>query len=171
MPNRASLRQPSGPLSPRASGNIALAGNRTPSRVSSDVVDARSDILRCTSELVNPAVPRGTRKPRMPSSVRAHTVATSAMLPLVIHILLPVRIQSEPSRTARVRMPAGLEPKSGSVSPKQPIASPPASRGSHSSFCSSEPYFQIENIDSDPCTETKLRNPLSPASSSIQARP
>ncbi len=68
-------------------------------------------------------------------------------------------------------MPAGFEPKSGSVSPKQPIASPAASLGSHSCFCSSEPKFQIENIDSDPCTDTKLRNPLSPASSSRHANP
>ncbi len=98
-------------------------------------------------------------------------MATSARLPLVIHILLPVSIQSEPSRTARVRIPAGFEPKSGSVSPKQPIASPAASCGSHSSFCSGEPYFQIENIDSDPCTDTKLRSALSPASSSRQAKP
>nr|CRL53663.1 hypothetical protein CPGR_00942 [Mycolicibacterium fortuitum subsp. fortuitum DSM 46621 = ATCC 6841 = JCM 6387] len=29
----------------------------------------------------------------------------------------------------------------------------------------------MENIDSEPWTETKLRNPLSPASSSMQARP
>ncbi len=118
-----------------------------------------------------PFAPRGTRKPAMPSSVRAQTVATSAMLPLVIHILLPVRIQSEPSRTARVRIPAGFEPKSGSVSAKQPIASPAASLGSHSRLCSSDPYLQIENIASDPWTDTKLRRPLSPASSSRHARP
>ena len=86
------------------------------------MVDARSDSLPWMSTVVKPGVPRGTRKPRMPSSVRAHTVATSAMLPLVIHILLPVSSQSSPSRTARVGMPAGFEPKSGSVSPKQPIA-------------------------------------------------
>jgi hypothetical protein len=53
----------------------------------------------------------------MPSSVRAQTVAMSAMLPLVIHILVPVRIQSPSSRTARVRIPAGSDPKSDSVSP------------------------------------------------------
>ena len=53
-----------------------------------------------------------------------------------------------PSCRARVRMPPGLEPKSGSVSPKQPIASPVAIRGSHSSFWASEPCFQIEYIAS-----------------------
>lgn len=108
----------------------------------------------------------------MPSSVCAQTVATSAMPPLVIHILEPFRIQSPPpSRTALVRIPEGLLPKSGSVRPKQPIDSPAASRGSHSCFCSSEPHFQMENIDSEPCTETKLRKPESAASSSMQARP
>ena len=93
------------------------------------------------------------------------------MPPLVIHSLLPLRTQSEPSRRAEVRIEAGSEPESGSVSPKQPIASPAAIRGSHSCFCSSEPYFQIGNIASEPWTETKERNPLSPASSSRQARP
>ena len=37
-------------------------------------------------------------------------------------------------------LPAGFEPKSGSVSPKQPTAFPLCSRGSHRVFCSSEPY-------------------------------
>ena len=68
-------------------------------------------------------------------------------------------------------MPAGSEPKSGSVSPKQPIAVPCAIRGSHSSFCSSDPCFQIAYIARDPCTLTSERTPESPASSSMQARP
>ncbi len=70
-----------------------------------------------------------------------------------------------------MRIPPGSEPKSGSVSPKQPIASPVAIRGSQVSFCSSEPCFQIANIASEPCTDTIERSPLSPASSSRQARP
>ncbi len=82
----------------------------------------------------------GTTNPRMPSSVCAHTTATSAMDPLVIHIFVPLSTQSDPSRRARVRMPPGSDPKSGSVSPKQPIASPAAIRGSHSCFCSSDPF-------------------------------
>ncbi len=64
----------------------------------------------------------GTTKPRTPSSVRAHTTATSAIEPLVIHIFWPLRTQSSPSRLALVRMPPGLEPWSGSVRPKQPIS-------------------------------------------------
>ena len=138
---------------------------------SSDVTEARSESLCLMSLVSKPGVPRGTRKPRIPSSVCAHTVATSAMPPLVIHILEPLRIQSSPSRTARVRMSDGLDPKSGSVRPKQPMASPAASRGSHSCFCSSDPHRQIEYIDSDPWTDTKLRSPESTASSSMQARP
>ena len=107
----------------------------------------------------------------MPSSVRAHTTARSAIPPLVIHILEPDRIQSPPSRRADVLMCAGSLPKSGSVRPKQPMTSPAAIRGSHSCFCSSDPNFQIGNMDSDPCTETALRRPLSPASISRHVRP
>src|SRR3546814_15588295 len=70
---------------------------------------------------VKPPVSVGTTKPRTPSSVRAQITATSAMLPLVIHILVPLRIQSVPSRLATVRMLAGSDPESGSVRPKQPI--------------------------------------------------
>ena len=71
---------------------------------------------------------------------RAHTSATSATVPLVIHILVPFRRHRPgPSGSARVRIPAGLEPKSGSVSPKQPIRAPLASRGSHLARCASLP--------------------------------
>ena len=75
----------------------------------------------------------------MPSSARAHTIATSASVPLVIQVFSPFRIQSPPSRRAVVRMPAGFDPKSGSVSPKHPTAWPLCRRGSHCCFCSAEP--------------------------------
>ena len=68
-------------------------------------------------------------------------------------------------------MPDGSLPWSGSVSPKQPIASPAAILGSHSFFWSSEPYFQIGNIESEPCTDTRLRSPESAASISRQVMP
>ena len=103
------------------------------------MIDARSDSFWWMSCVVNPGVPRGTRKPRTPSSVRAQTTATSAIEPFVIHIFVPLRTQSSPSRRARVRIEPGSEPASGSVRPKQPIASPAAIRGSHSCFCSSDP--------------------------------
>ncbi len=98
-------------------------------------------------------------------------MARSAIVPFVIHIFAPFRIQSEPSRRACVRIEPGSEPASGSVRPKQPMASPVCIAGSQRSFCSSEPNFQIGNIASDPWTETALRTPASPASSSMQVSP
>ena len=120
---------------------------------------------------VKPGVSVGTTKPRMPSSVCAHTTATPASVPLVIHILPPLSTQSSPSRLARVRIDAGSLPASGSVRPKQPSTSPVAIRGSHSSRCCSVPHRWIAYIASEPCTDTKLRSPESTASSSRQAMP
>ena len=60
-------------------------------------------------------------------------------LPLVIHILRPLRTYSSPSLRAVVSMPPGFEPKSGSVRPKLPMISPDASLGRYSRFCSSLP--------------------------------
>ena len=124
MPNRASDRQASGPDNPRAPGSLASSGSRTSSRLNSEVTDARSDSLCVISRALKPGVDVGTANPTMPSSARAHTTATSATEALVIHIFEPLSTQSEPSRRAVVRMPPGLEPKSGSVSPKHPISSP-----------------------------------------------
>ena len=178
MPNRASFRHDSGPRMPDTPGSTASAGSRTSVSTSSEVTDARSDTLRWISGAENPAVSVGTTKPRTaPSSgpsgsVVAHTIATSATDPLVIHIFEPFRIQSpEASTRAVVRIDDGSEPESGSVSPKQPIRSPAAMPGNHRCFCSSDPNAQIGNIASDPCTDTKLRAPESPASSSRHASP
>ena len=136
------------------------------------MTEARSESFLWISGAVKPGVPFSTRKPRIaPSSVRAQTVATSAIVPFVIHILAPFRIQSDPSRRACVRIEPGSEPASGSVSPKQPIASPLCIAGSHRCFCSSEPQRQIEYIASEPWTETALRTPESPASSSRHVSP
>src|ERR1700758_4457870 len=118
-----------------------------------------------------PGVFLGTTNPRIPSSVTAHTIATSATDPLVIHILRPLRIQSDPSRRARVVIDAGSDPASGSVSPKQPTSSPAAMPGNHCFFCSSEPNSQIANIASEPCTDTIDRIPEPAAYSSVHARP
>ncbi len=76
-----------------------------------------------------------------------------------------------PSFLARVFIEPGSDPASGSVSPKQPIASPVAIRGSHSSLWSSLPHRWSAYIASEPCTLTKLRSPESTASSSRQATP
>lgn len=70
-----------------------------------------------------------------------------------------------------MRIAAGSLPPSGSVRAKQPIRSPRAIGGNHSAFCSSEPNLEIALIASDPCTEMKVRQPLSAASSSWQTRP
>ena len=40
---------------------------------------------------------------------------------------------------ATVRIPAGFDPQSGSVSPKHPMISPRAIEGRYWSFCASEP--------------------------------
>ena len=56
-------------------------------------------------------------------------MATSAIEPEVIHIFSPLRTYSLPTLRARVRMPPGFEPKSGSVRPKQPSFSPVLQRG------------------------------------------
>ena len=156
---------------PDTPGSAALSGNRTESRCSSLVTDARSESLRWMSVAVKPGVPRSTRKPRTPSSVLAQTTATSAIEPLVIHILVPLSTQPSPLRVAAVRIAVGSLPASGSVSPKQPIMAPAAISGRNFCFCSSLPYAWMGNIASDPCTETKERSPLSPASSSSQATP
>ena len=172
MPYRASLRHDSGPRSEFTSGKRFSSGTRTSRSTSSDVTDARSDIFLCISGASKPFMPRSTRKPLIsPSSVRAQTTATSAIVPFVIHIFDPLRIQSEPLRFAVVRIEPGSDPASGSVRPKQPIASPVCSGGSQRCFCSSEPQRQIANIASEPWTETKLRTPESPASSSMQVKP
>ncbi len=171
IPNRASLRHVNGPRRPFTSGSTAPAGSRTSSITSSDVTLARSDSFLWMSGAENPGVSHGTTKPRIPSSVFAHTIATSETLPFVIHILLPDRIQSSPSRFAKVRIDPGSLPLSGSLSPKHPIASPPCIRGSHSALCSSEPNVWIANIARALVTLTNDRNPLSPASSSSSTNP
>ena len=151
---------------------MASAGSRRPSNASSLLTLARSDSFRWISLAENPFESVGTTNPRIRSSVRAHTTATSATDPLVIQSLLPLRTQSPPvSRVAVVRIDAGFDPASASVRPKQPSFSPAAMPGSHSCFCSSLPYAWIAYIASDPCTETKDRRPESTASISWQASP
>ena len=122
---------------------------------------ARSESLPCISGALKPGVPRSTRKPlTWSSSLRAHTTATSAIEPLVIHIFEPSSTQPPPRRFARVRIDAGIRSRaSGSVRPKQPIVSPLAMPGSQRCFCSSPPQRWIANIASDPCTEQNERSP------------
>ena len=151
MPKRASFRHESGPRSVETSGRRFSSGTRTSWSTSSDVTDARSESFLWISGAEKPGMSFSTMNPWIASSsVRAHTIAMSAIVPFVIHIFAPFRIQSEPSRRACVRIEPGSEPASGSVSPKHPITSPVCIGGSQRSFCSSEPNFQIGNIASEP---------------------
>src|SRR5580658_3612071 len=88
-----------------------------------EVTEARSDHLPWMSSARKPGRSVSTRNPRTllsSSSTLAQMTAISAMEPEVIHIFSPLRTYSFPTLRARVRIPPGLEPKSGSVSPKQP---------------------------------------------------
>src|SRR5579859_2199617 len=149
-------------------------GIRTSCSDKPEVTEARNDHLPWTSSALKPGRLVSTRKPRMRllcSSDFAQTTATSAIEPEVIHIFSPFRTYSLPDRTARVRIPLGLEPKSGSVSPKQPSFSPLAIAGSHLSFCASLPNVYIGYMHSADCTLTNERTPLSPRSSSCMTSP
>ena len=135
------------------------------------MTDARSDIFLWMSFAVKPGESVGTMKPRTPSSVCAQTIAMSEQLPFVIHIFVPFRIQSSPSFFADVRIEPGSLPESGSERPKHAIASPLAIFGSHSFFCSSLPNAWIACPQSELCTDTNDRRPLSPASISSSTSP
>ena len=124
--------------------------------------EARSPSLPWISWVVKPFESVGTRKQASPlcflaGSVWAKIIATSATLPSEIHILFPLIVQPPSVFSARVRRLAASEPVSGSVSPKQPSASPEHSRGSHSRFCSSVPHCSIEPQTSEVWTETTVR--------------
>jgi hypothetical protein len=73
------------------------------------------------------------------SRVRAKTMNRSAMGALVMNCLCPSITQVSPSRRARVRRPAGLEPAPGSVRAKEATTSPAAMRSSQVFFCSAVP--------------------------------
>jgi hypothetical protein len=95
-----------------------------------------------------PGVSVGTRKaviPRWPApgSVFAITMATSATVPLVIHVLVPSITHSPSSRSALVSMPATFEPWAGSEMALAEAASPAAMGGSNSSYIQSSPYSII----------------------------
>ena len=152
-------------------GRTFSSGTTTSSKKSAPVAEARSENLRSISGAAKPRMPFSTMKPRMPSSVFAQTMARSAIGAFVIHILEPFSTQSLPRRLACVFMFDGSEPPCGSVRPKQPISSPVAMRGRYFWRCASLPNAWIGYITRLDCTETKLRIPESPRSSSWQMRP
>src|SRR5215831_8799677 len=127
IPKRAWFKHMSGDFNPPEPGKTFSAGMRTSCSDKPEVTEARSDHLPWIFSALNPGVLVSTRKPRIrlsSASDLAHIRATSAMEPDVIHIFSPLRTYSLPTLLARVRMPLGLEPKSGSVRPKHPSFSP-----------------------------------------------
>ena len=81
-----------------------------------------------------PAVSVSTRKQASPrwafsGSVWAKIIASSARVPIEIHILLPLSTQPLSVLRARVFWLAASEPVSGSVRPKHPSHSPLHSLG------------------------------------------
>jgi hypothetical protein len=71
--------------------------------------------------------------------VRANVTKRSASGALVMKHFSPSIIQSSPSRTARVRSPAGFDPAPGSVRANDATTSPDAIRSSHVAFWASVP--------------------------------
>ena len=110
-------------------GSTKSPGTLTLSSTNSEVIEARNEALRWIRLAVKPLVSVGTMNPLIPSSVRAQMMARSATFPLVIHILVPLMTQSDPSLRALVLIDEGSDPESGSVRPKQPMISPAAIPG------------------------------------------
>jgi hypothetical protein len=73
----------------------------------------------------------------------------AGLAPLVTQALVPVRIQSFPSRRARVVSAAASEPASGSDNAKAPSVSPRAMGGRKRARCSSEPCRKIICVGSE----------------------
>jgi hypothetical protein len=82
----------------------------------------------------------------------AQITKTSAMGLFEIHDFVPVSDQPPATFFARVSMPAGSEPKFGSVRPKQPMSSPFASFGRYFSLVASVPNSAIGSITREDCT-------------------
>src|SRR3954453_9438248 len=133
------------PISP----SIVSSPTSTSSSEISAVSDARRPSLPWISDVLKPSDSVGTRNqasPRWPcsGSVWAKIIATLAKFPIEIHCFWPEIFQPPSILVARVERLAASEPVLGSVSPKQPSASPEQSLGSHSCFCSSVPQRSIE---------------------------
>src|SRR5437763_10975887 len=93
MPYRAWLKQLKGALRPFAHGSMLDAGTRQSANETLEVTETRIESFPCRSEALKPGVPFSTRNPRMPSSLRAHAIAISAIDPFVILPFSPLGIQ------------------------------------------------------------------------------
>jgi hypothetical protein len=119
----------------------------------------------------NPSVPRSIKNPLIPSSVFAQTIAKSAIEASEIHCFRPLSTQPAWTFLALVSIEAGSEPALGSVSPKQPIASPLARAGSQRRFWASEPKRQMGYMTSAEMTAIKLLRLESSLSASWHTTP
>ena len=128
-------------MRPRAPGSSASAGSRTSSRVMSHWIDARIDSFGSIGVAVKPSVAVGTTKPRMPSSVCAQMIATSAIEASPIQRLAPVSTQPASVRRGRPWWPCspGRCRRSARSARSSRSARRRAIPGSHRCFCSSEP--------------------------------
>src|SRR5262245_14210839 len=100
----------SGDFNPSDCGSTLAFGTNTSSRIRSDVTEARRDNLFLISAAWNPEVAVSTMKPLISSPTLAHTIAMSAILPLVIHLFVPLRTQPLLVDRARVSIPPGSDP-------------------------------------------------------------
>src|SRR3972149_8898308 len=167
---RAILKpSPSAPR--RASG-----GRRQFSKKSSAVLADLRPSLPFISFVVKPGAPFSTMKAATflcPSSglVRAKTMSTSALPPVVIHVFVPLGAHPSFFRVAIVFIEAASLPAPGSVRAKAPSSLPLQRPGIYLSFCSSVPHFKREYSTRESWTERivlREEQPL-PTSSRIMA--
>ncbi len=76
-----------------------------------------------------------------------------------MNILVPLITQSDPSRTARVRIPATSDPAPGSVTATAAIFSPEVIDGIQRAFCSGVPAFSRCGEAMSVWTRTVAENP------------
>src|SRR3954447_21792865 len=100
---------------------MLLAGTLQSCRWISAVGDDRQPILSSSRPTTKPGVVVSTQKAVGPLSVRARTLQTSAIGPLVMKIFVPLRTYSSPSLVAVVLKLAASEPDSGSVLAHAPM--------------------------------------------------
>src|SRR5688572_12517544 len=103
---------------------MLLAGTRQSCRWISAVGLLRQPILSSSRPTTNPGVFVSTQNAVGPLSVRARTLQTSAIGPLVMKIFVPLRTYSSPSLTAVVLNDAASDPLSGSVDAHAPMYVP-----------------------------------------------
>ena len=141
MPYRAWFRHISGPSVP----SLPAAGLRRHMHIlkgSLLVTEARSDHChepRCAEARPVRLHQESAHRLLRPLATLAQIIATSAIVPEVIHIFSPLIIYSSPDLRAAGRHSAGVGPKARLGQPKAAQLLPAASSGSHLFFCSSEP--------------------------------